>query len=266
MGPSDALKVMEFPVRLPALSRREFHLHWQRHHSPHVMHVTEFSQSICKYLTAHAHGAPASGVPAHFRQVTPFDGVSELWFRDVSDFIELVSNPLYPALIQPDEARFLLQDGSAAFLFAREDVCHLTDPDFAETGLTKLYLLLQHHPGVPSEAGNKDIDRLARRWLDQPTLRQRLRKMTVSHALKEGIPDGFPPPSFDAVMEFWFDSPAMLAATFADSAYFEHVRPLESDCMDIDRAHALVTQLHVVHDEFSFQPTTTQPFPFRLPD
>ncbi len=260
------LKLMEFPVRLPSLSRREFHLYWQRHHSPHVMHTTAFSQGIRKYLTAHAHGEVVAGLPAKFPQGTSYDGVSELWFAQVGDFTALFGHPLYPELIAPDEARFLRQDGSAALLLVREEVCIAGDADLAENGLTKLYLLLSRLPGTRPGEGSAGFGRLASLWLAQPPLRRYLQRLAISHALVDGLPDGFPPPQFDGVMEFWFESPLAMAECFADAAYRQGVAPHEPQCMDMEKVRALVARLHVIHDEYSFQPSTTQPFGFRLPE
>jgi len=47
------IKLIEFPVRNPKMSRRAFHLYWQKHHSPHVMNLTSFAQFIRKYNSGH---------------------------------------------------------------------------------------------------------------------------------------------------------------------------------------------------------------------
>lgn len=46
---SGIVKFFEFPVRIPEISHRAFHLCWQRHHSPKVMNVTGFSQIKGRY-------------------------------------------------------------------------------------------------------------------------------------------------------------------------------------------------------------------------
>ena len=149
---------------------------------------------------------------------------------------------------------------------AREEKFHSPAADLTENGLTKLYLLLKRLPGTTPEQASGKIRELASRWLAQPSLLQRLRKFMVSHALHENLPEGFPLPSFDVVVELWFDSPDALAECFADEAYLERIAPLEAECFDLYLARALVGRLQVIHDEYSFQPSTTQPFGFRLPD
>lgn len=46
---SGIVKFFEFPVRIPEISHRAFHLCWQRHHSPKVMNMTGFSQIKGRY-------------------------------------------------------------------------------------------------------------------------------------------------------------------------------------------------------------------------
>jgi hypothetical protein len=52
------VKFFEFPVRIPTMSHRAFHLYWQRHHSPNVMNVTGFAQFMRKYNSGHRFPRP----------------------------------------------------------------------------------------------------------------------------------------------------------------------------------------------------------------
>lgn len=257
-----AVKFMEFPVRLPTLSRREFHLYWQRHHSPHVMNVTPFAQYIRKYMSAHVCPVASATLPAHYALVDAFEGASELWLDSLADVGDWLGHPLYAELIQPDEARFLLQDGSGAFIIAYEERIHAPEPDLVESNLTKLYLLVKRRPGLDREAGQAAISAHARRLAASPSLRARLRRLTVSHKLGGSLPEGFVLADIDAVLELWFDDRAALAAFFQDPDYRTHVALHEAEAVDAGAIRAVVAKLRVIHDEYSFQPTTTQPFPF----
>lgn len=259
---TDAVKFMEFPVRLPALSRRDFHLYWQRHHSPHVMNVTPFAQYIRKYMSAHVWPGATPGLPAHYGVPDAYEGASELWLNSLADVGDWLGHPLYAELIQPDEVRFLLQDGSGAFIIAREERIHVPDEDLAESNLTKLYLLVKRRPGLDPDAGHAAISAHAQRFVASPGLRARVRKLTVSHKLAGPLPEGFVLADIDAVLELWFDDRAALAAFFQEPDYLTLVAPHEVQAMDAGAIRAVVGKLRVIHDEYSFQPTTTQPFPF----
>ncbi len=257
------IKLMEFPVRKAGLSRREFHLYWQRHHSPHVMNLTGFSQYIRKYMSAHVYPEEVGGLPRHYGSAEPFEGASELWLGSVGDIGDCLGSPLYGELIQPDEARFLRQDGSAALILATEETIYAPEADLAESGLTKLFVLMKSRGGLSWDDSHSAISDHARRIVEQTELRQRLRKLTVSHKIAGPSPDGFELADIDAALELWFDGPGEVAGFFGSPAYLEHVAPREEEAFDVFSVRALVARLQVIHDEFSFQPTTMQPFGFR---
>lgn len=260
--PSGVVKMLEFPVRLPSLSRRAFHLYWQRHHSPHVMNVTAFAQYIRKYMTAHVYPDPVPGLPQHFRQSTPYEGASELWLNSVEELNAWLGQDTYRELIQPDEPRFILQDGSGALVLAREERLYEPQPDMVESNLTKLYLLVKCRTGVDRKAGHAAISQYAQQLLEAPSLRDRLRKLAISHKLGSPLPDGMVLANVDAILELWFDHRAAMVEFFADGAYRQHAARHEADAFDSGDVQALVVKLRVIHDEYSFQPSTTQPFPF----
>ena len=96
----------------------------------------------------------------------------------------------------------------------------------------------------------------------QPSLRQWLRRLTVSHRLCEPYPDWLPATDIDAVLELWFDGTEEMRCFFSENAYLEDIRSREAALFEEGSMRAIVTRLHVVHDEFSFQPSTTQPQAF----
>ena len=66
----------------------------------------------------------------------------------------------------------------------------------------------------------------------------------------------------DAVLEFWFSRPDEIAGFFAEREYLLTAGRFERDCIDVSNVRALVTKMRVIHDEFSFQPSTVQPLGF----
>jgi hypothetical protein len=257
-GNAGVVKFLEFPVRLPAMTRRAFQLYWTRHHSCHVMNVTAFSQFMKKYVAGLAYKDPVPGLPAHYRQDTPFDGASEVWLGSLAELDDWLSCPAYAELIQPDEARFLSQEGLNELLLGKEERLHEPHPDLHEQGLTKVYLLLNAVDATNHDAAHAGISELARDILAHESLRRRLRKLVVTHRLRPPLATAIPVADIDAVVELWFDDLSAMSAFFADEAYLAHVRE-EPRWVDSSRIRALVARAHVVHDEFSFQPSMTQP-------
>jgi hypothetical protein len=259
------VKFLEFPVRLPSMSRRAFHLYWMKHHSPNVMNVTPFAQFMRKYTTTHVYPATVPGIPDHCRQTSHLEGASEVWINSFDEVGDWLGHPSYSELIQPDEPRFIAQDGRVEVIVAKEERLHTPAIELVETGLTKLFLLTRGKPGRDHDERHVGASDHGKRMLEQPTLRRRLKKLVLSHKLCPPYPDGMAFADIDVVLELWFEHPRDIAAFFADPAY-EVIRQHETTVFDINSMRALVGKVHVVHDEFSFQPSTTQPLAFSWDD
>jgi hypothetical protein len=253
------VKFIEFPVRKPALSRRAFHLYWQRHHSPHVMNSTGFSQFMRKYMTAHVYTREFDGLPTHLRTEPRFEGAGEVWINSLADATAWLGHPTYAELIAPDESNFIDPSGAGEVLLVREERLHDGDQDLVESGLTKLYVTGTRKNGLGREEFHGAVSEFARAFLARPSLRGLLRRFVLSHRLADPYPDWLPPTDTDAVFELWFDSRDTLRQFLADDACGSHFPLAEGDLFQESSLRAVVARLHVVHDEFSFQPTTMQP-------
>jgi hypothetical protein len=264
-GRDGIIKFLEFPVRKAGLSHRAFHLYWQRHHSPHVMNVTGFSRYMRKYVSAHGYDAPVSGLPARYRQTMPFDGASEVWVNGLDEIAGWLGHPLYPELIHPDEQRFLSQEGLTRTLLTREERILEGPPDAPESGLVKLYTLLKAREGLDRESFHAGVSAHAHRLaqLGGPPAPCQL---AVSHRIADPLPIELQPSGIDAVLELVFASLSELRAYLVSSGDEAAWAAAEDKLIDAGASRALVARLCVVHDEFSFQPTTMQPRPFSWDD
>jgi len=258
------VKFLEFPVRIPEMSHRAFHLYWQRHHSPHVMNATGFSQFMRKYSTAHVYPEPSQGLPPHYMQDTPFEGAAEVWLSGLEEVERWLSHPLYAELIQPDEPRFIRQDGAVEVVITREEKVLPLKPDGAETGLVKVLAIQTRSEGMGRIEFHEQLSALARHMVKFGSLRHRIAAFTVSHRIADPYLDWMPPTNIDAVAEFWFSSRDEMAAFFSDPLFAASFGASEQQLLRGGHARTLVTRVHVVHDEYSFQPTLTQPQPFSL--
>jgi len=255
------IKFLEFAVRRAGLSHRDFHLYWQRHHSPHVMHAVGFSRHIRKYVSAHGFEFPVSGLPARFRQVTGFDGASELWMNALDELPVWLSHPMYSELIQPDESRFLSQGGEGRVMLAAEERALDAHPDLHETGLVRLYIFL-----TMGQAAREDFHAAVSKLGSdlQAAGSQYLSGIAVNHRLDEPLPIELPTSGFDAVVTITMPTLRALSSMLNLPAVEEVWKdaPVEKP----DDLPSLIARLCVVHDEFSFQPTTTCPQAFSWSD
>ena len=257
------IKFLEFAAPIPEMSPRSFHLYWQKHHSPSAMNVVAFSQFMRKYNTGHKYPGDPLKLPDHYGSVGNIEGAGEVWLNRIGEVGDWLSNANYPDLIQPDEPRFIAQDGSAEFILVKEERLYEPEQDMTESLKTKVYLLYRTKAGLVYDEAHRLASGHVRLILDQPELKQKLRKCTLSHKLSEPLPlADFEMDDIDVVGEFWFDSLEAAAAFFAEPAYADIIIPNEQRVFREEEIRALTAKMRVVHDEFSFQPSTTQPMPF----
>lgn len=256
------VKFFEFPTRIPQMSHRAFHLYWQKHHSPNVMNVTGFAQFMRKYNSGHRFAEPCPGLPSHYRQDAPYEGAAEVWINNWREVADWLGHPLYDSLIRPDEPRFIAQTADTIQFVTREERLYETDPDMREDGKVKLYALLRRNAGLNRGEFHGRLSAHAKRLLDIPVCIKDIQKFVVSHRLPDPNPIvGMPPCDVDAVCEFWVNDRAALARIFADRQAAAWVAD-EWAFAECHATRAVVVRMRVVHDEFSFQPSTTQPLPF----
>ena len=70
-----------------------------------------------------------------------------------------------------------------------------------------------------------------------------------------------PEADIDAVVELWFEDRLQLRRFFQEPVLSD-LSQWENLTLDGTPARAVVAKMKVVHDEFSFQPSVTQPLPF----
>ncbi|MBI1731440.1 MAG: EthD domain-containing protein [Gammaproteobacteria bacterium] len=256
------VKFFEFPVRIPRMSHRAFHLYWQKHHSPNVMNVTVFAQFMRKYNSGHVYPEEIAGLPAHYQQNTPFEGAAEVWVNSMDEVAAWLGQPTYAELIQPDEPRFISQEGKVEIVITKEERLYEPVLDMNENLKTKLYVLVTRKPGAGYDEFHTAASAHGKLILAQESLRQRIAKLVISHALREPNPQGFSFGKIDAVFELWFESTDSVGKFFSEADYEKKIRPNEEEILDVTNIRAVVAKMRVVHDEFSFQPSTTQPMPF----
>jgi hypothetical protein len=257
------VKFLEFPVRIDAMSHRAFHLYWQRHHSPNVMNVTGFAQFMRKYNSGHRFPEATPNLPAHYRQDDVLEGAAEVWVNSWHEVAAWLGHPLYAELVQPDEPRFISQDGRVVVMVGKEERIYDPDPELVESGRVKLYVLLKRKPDLASSDFHQSISAHWKAIVSRPALVSLLRKLVITHRLADPNPlDFLPASSIDSVVEYWFDSRHQMSQFLATDEMLHEFLPAEAEFSDIAQTRAVVARMRVVHDEFSFQPSTTQPLPF----
>lgn len=88
--------------RNPTMSHDEFVTYHKERHAPLFCALPEVREHVRRYVQSHTVPATIPGLPP-----MTFDGITELWFDDVTGLTALFTAENYLATIRPDEARFL---------------------------------------------------------------------------------------------------------------------------------------------------------------
>jgi len=145
----------------------------------------------------------------------------------------------------------------------KEERLFKSDPDLIENLKTKVYLLGCCPAGADYDEFHAAASGLAQHIFDTPALRQHLIQFVISHKLREPLPlEGMASSAIDVLFELWFNDVAAANAFFAEEEADEMLAAREKALFADKPLRALATRVRVVHDEFSFQPSTTQPLAF----
>lgn len=107
-------------TRREDLSEEEFHTYWREKHGAFIRSLAKTLKAT-KYIQSHTINSPINAEIAKGRGLeTPwYDGVTELWWENMDDFIASVSTPEGIEAAQKyiaDEANFIDFSKSRAFL------------------------------------------------------------------------------------------------------------------------------------------------------
>lgn len=257
------VKFFEFPVPIKTMSARSFHIYWQKHHSPNVMNITPFAQFMRKYNSGHRYPDVRLDLPSHYQQNIPFEGAAEVWLNSMDEVRDWLGHPLYAELIQPDEPRFISQDGEVEIVVTKEERLYEPELDLYENLLTKTYLIFRRDSADNFDRFHGAASTFGKMIIEQPTLKSKLKKLVISHRLREPFPiNDLPLSDIDVVLELWFKTLLEAQSFFSDPAYQSVIVAYEKDHLRPAAVLGMTAKMRVVHDEFSFQPSTTQPLPF----
>lgn len=255
------VKILEFPRRRQEMSQRAFHLYWQRHHSPHVMNLTSFAQYIRKYTTTHVFDQRATPCPPNYES-NAADGVGEIWINRLSELEDWFSQDCYAELIASDESVFLSEEAAPMVFLAKEEIVFDVDPDLHETNGVKAFLMFTAPKTNSYKEVHTHISSFARLLASLAETYPMIKRIAVNHRLEDPLPLEFESCDIDGAIALHFEHSDALIEFFASPQYKEvHDASLTGTLAGFTRTF-IVGRTLAIHDEFSFQPTTTQPISF----
>jgi uncharacterized protein (TIGR02118 family) len=112
--------------RIPALTREGFQDYWLNTHAPLVQSVAPLLR-IQRYVQSHSFSDPrlAPVVAARGAAIAPYDGVAELWWKDIDDIVAAGATPESRAAgrrLLEDERRFIDLANSPLFFVHEHEI------------------------------------------------------------------------------------------------------------------------------------------------
>jgi uncharacterized protein (TIGR02118 family) len=103
------IKTVTLLTRREDLTSEQFHRHWKDVHAPLVLAMPRVRRYIqCRPLEAPGREAPC-------------DGIAEVWYETVEDFLATAESPEYARLLA-DEKNFMgVSTGGSVFVIVEED-------------------------------------------------------------------------------------------------------------------------------------------------
>ena len=98
------VKLLALLKRKPGITAAEFHRHWSGSHASIFKNTPQVARHIIAYQQSHRlekdYERDASGSAG-------FDGLAEQWYANLSEFQQMVAEPLYADSVPADEERFV---------------------------------------------------------------------------------------------------------------------------------------------------------------
>ena len=103
------IKTVTLLTRRADLTSEQFHRHWKEVHAPLVLAMSRVRRYVqCRPLEVPGREAPC-------------DGVAEVWYDTVEDFLATADSPEYARLLADEENFMGVSTGGSVFVIVEED-------------------------------------------------------------------------------------------------------------------------------------------------
>lgn len=229
------IKLICFVTRRDGLDPDEFHARWRDEHAPTVAGHPATRGRLVGY---ELHRRKARD---YDRTDTPYDGVAVQRYSSYADFLTMLGDPDYGALMAAEAD--LIDVGRSIVLFTAPERVVIDDP--LPDGGTKLFAALHRRTGTSVEEfrahwadGHAAVNR------DTPSIARHILRYEQHQTLDD--PDQGPD-AFDGVTIQWFASTGEFFAMAGEPEYTTVIEPDERDLLDQARLTWILTDReHVV--------------------
>jgi uncharacterized protein (TIGR02118 family) len=232
------IKIFEFLVRKPGLTREQFNYHWLNVHGPLVIGIPEISRHLVRYCQNHLIPDWPPVLPG---REPPCDGVVELWCESVDAVREMFGAPANLDAVRDDEHLFL-DVGKGRLLITEDATLHERAGTGETHGSIKFFAMIARKAGLSRAAFDHHWrETHAPLIVESREIAGRLRKYSQCAAIDD-FDGNIPSASYDGLAEYWFDGTDDLWAALTSPAYRETVRPDEAAFQDEAHTNAAVAR------------------------
>jgi hypothetical protein len=208
-------------VRNPSLEIDEFHDRWRNEHAPEVAAHPATQGRLVGYELNRRKARDYDRIDV------PYDGVAVQYYSSFDDFVTMLGDPDYAALMEAESD--LIDIDASLVLFTEPERVIMEGPSPRPDGLTKLFAGIRRRPGSTVEefrehwrtkhaAVNRDTPSIARHIL-------RYEQNVVQDDAQDGA-------AFDGVTIQWFENAREFFAMAAEPEYATVVEPDEAELLD----------------------------------
>lgn len=235
------IKLICFLKRNPALTVDQFQDHWRHVHGRLFAETPEIRRYIGRYEQNHRLDADYRR-ERHSGEVadTGFDGVTVIWYETLADFEAMVADPVYRALVVPDEQR-LLDTAQNCWLIAAEPNVIVDKPGGRRRAQAKLLSIFCRAPAL-------GVDEFHRHWREHHgglfSNVPELNRDILAYDQNPRLPQDYtlaPERAYDGVTEQWFESLDRFVESLSEPKQKELVEPDVAYMLDPARIHFIMS-------------------------
>jgi hypothetical protein len=226
------IKLICFVTRRPSLAVDEFHDRWRSEHAPTVVAHPATQGRLVRYELNRRKARD------YERTDVPYDGVAVQHYSSFDDFMTMLADPDYAALMEAESD--LIDLSSSLVIFTEPEHVVIEGPSPRQDGLTKLFAALHRRPDTT-------VEEFREHWRTKHAAVNRDTATIARHILRYEQNVALDNSEFDGVTIQWFESAREFFAMATEPEQATVVEPDERELLDQSSLRWILTEAeHVV--------------------
>ena len=229
------IKLAVLLKRRKDMSFDEFERYWDGAHGDLVVGIPEFTRHVQRYSQSHIIDPSYGGEGMAWKRAD-FDGIAEVWFKDIETMTVAFNEPKFVDLVGPDDVQFI----------DRTAVSIMVTREFEKIPLNgspqvKLAVVIKRRQGMTFQEFDRYwLGRHAEVVLGVPEFTRHVRRYVQAHLVPEYTGAGdtsklatqWDVAAYDGIAELWFDSIEAMVGAFNEPKFLERIAPDDHNFVD----------------------------------